>query len=182
MIATRADAILKLSLAAAALMAGAGVGYYYGLFLPQHTQAQQQALHQQQKQAAKDRAEAARKATLERTRQQQAAQLGYQDCVNFAQLGYRSRWNASCRSMHEADIEAYQDCLGHWFASQSSCARKHPIRAEKGCDLPADIAAAYADDMDKATAQCRSRFPTGELPEGALPDVSAPASTSGHDG
>ena len=173
------DSVLKVSLAAAALMAGAGVGYYYGLFLPQHTRHLEQQADQRREADAKAQAEAARKAVLERSRQQQAAQLGYQDCVNFAQLTYRNRWNASCRSMRQADIAAYNDCLDNLFSSESSCRRKHPVRAEKSCDLPADVAAAYAGDLDKAKAECLGQMQSGQL-QGA-PQPLAPAEDTSTD-
>ncbi|WP_260926263.1 hypothetical protein [Novosphingobium sp. 9] len=164
-----ADAILKLSLAAAALMAGAGIGGYYGLYLPLHTQSVEAQAAARQADADKAQDKAAHDAAVAEAKRKVAAQTGYDDCVNMAGLAYRNRWNASCRAMRQSDIEAYQDCRDNWFSSDAKCQRKHPVRPAMDCDLPADVAAAYADDLDKAKAQC-----LGTL-QGAAPQQSVPA-------
>lgn len=64
------DTILKLSLAAAALIAGAGVGYHYGIYLP----AQDLRRQTQWMAAEQARAEAEHKALAERAAREAAAQ------------------------------------------------------------------------------------------------------------
>jgi hypothetical protein len=145
-----ADPILKLSLAAAALLAGAGVGYYYGIYLPaQDVRRQTQAMTARQSQ---DQAQA--RALAERARREQAAQVEYQDCANFAELSYKQRWTQTCQSLHDADRAAFEDCADDLFSTQSGCLAKHPIRPERDCALPSQTAEALSTARDQRKAQC----------------------------
>lgn len=154
----RAGAILKLSCAVAVLMAGSGVGYYYGIFLPGHIRAQDAARQADAQAAEKARRTAEARAAAEAAKREQAARLEYQDCLNFAELQYKNRWATSCRSMHRSDVADFEDCLDDFFSTEESCRRRHPIRPERGCALPAQVAASLTDDRDRAKDQCLGKL------------------------
>ena len=163
--AKHADTIFKLSLAVAALIAGLGVGYYYGIVLPARAEREEQRLLA----AEQARGEAEAKARKEAARKQEAARTAYQDCLNFADLGYRNRWTAACRGQHLADIAEYQDCLDDLFSTREGCMRAHPVRAERDCNLPEPLARTLAEDRDRNKAQCSAAPPP--LSAGASPPL-----------
>lgn len=148
------NAILKLAIALAVLLAGGGAGFYYGIFLPAQ-EVRRQAQEMAAKQAAK---QAESKALAERAQREQAAQHEYEDCVNFAELSYKQRWTQSCQGLHDADQSAYQDCADDLFATQEGCLAKHPIRPERDCALPAQMAQELTDARDKRKAECVTRL------------------------
>lgn len=150
----RAGDILKLALALAVLIAGCGVGYYYGIFLPSHTVRQE--AHRLVEADATNQANRAAQARMarEQARRQQAARVEYQDCLNFAELDHKNRWAASCRAMNRSDIAEFEDCLDNLFSTEESCRRRHPIRPERSCALPSQIASGLTEDRDRAKDQC----------------------------
>jgi hypothetical protein len=156
-----ADPILKVSLALAALLAGAGVGYYYGIYLPaQDVRRQTQEMTARQTQA---------KALAERARREQAAQTEYQDCANFAELSYKQRWNLSCQSLHDADQSAFEDCADNLFSTQSGCLAKNPVRPPQDCALPAQVAQSLSQARDERKAQCLARLEAVQQGRSAAP-------------
>jgi hypothetical protein len=148
------DTILKLSLAAAALIAGAGVGYHYGIYLP----AQDLRRQTQWMAAEQARAEAEHKALAERAAREAAAQTEYQDCTAFAETSYKARWTMSCLSLHDADLAAYEDCADNLFATEEGCRAKVPVRPERDCALPAQVADALTRARDERKSQCLARL------------------------
>jgi hypothetical protein len=154
----RAGAILKLCLALAILIAGSGVGYYYGIFLPGRTE-----VLESKRQAEADAARQARHAREERVaaealKRQNAAKVEYEDCLNFAELNYKNRWSASCRAVHRTDLAEFEDCLDNFFSTEESCRRRHPVRPERGCALPSQMAATLTEDRDRAKDQCLGKL------------------------
>ena len=159
-----ADAVLKLSLAAAAIVAGSGVGYYYGIFLPDQAREAQARVSA----ATAAEAEAQQKAVRDRVRAEQGRQQAYQDCVSMAELDYRNRWNTSCRAQRNRDEAALADCQDDLFRTDAGCAADHPLHATRECELPGDAAATYAQDLDRAKAVCLQTFQSagGQLGSG----------------
>jgi len=161
--AVQPDAVLKLSLAAAVLLAGAGVGYYFGIFLPA------QAIHETLDTGTRRQVESTdRTADLERARvaeeqRREAAQQRYQACMGTADTTYRARWTSGCRIQHERQQAAYEDCADDLFSTREGCARKFPVEPEHGCALPVQISGRLVSDRDAARAQC-----LGEL-QGGVP-------------
>jgi hypothetical protein len=149
-----ADPILKVSLALAALLAGAGVGYYYGIYLP----AQDVRRQTQEMTARQTQAQAETRALAERARREQAAQTEYQDCANVAELSYKQRWNLTCQGLHDADQADFQDCADNLFSTESGCLAKHPIRPAQGCALPAHVAQSLSQARDQRKAECAARL------------------------
>jgi hypothetical protein len=151
------DAFLKLCLAFGVLMAGGGIGYYFGVFRPQQELKDER---QSQETAKAQRAAAARAELAERQRRA-AAQTRLADCRSDAELAYRSRWSQACRSQSASDRAQLEDCLGGFFASEESCARKHPVRPERDCELAPDLAASLGEDRNRRIDQCYAEFGQG---------------------
>ncbi|MBB4858004.1 hypothetical protein HNO88_001318 [Novosphingobium chloroacetimidivorans] len=164
--AASADTVLKLSLAAGALLAGAGVGYYFGVFLPA------QAIHESVESGTREQTSAVdRTAQLERARRaeqqaREAARSRYQACVGAAQTSYSARWTAACRAQHQRQEAAYEDCADDLFSTREGCARKFPVEPEHGCALPLAISNRLVSDRDAARSQC-----LGEMQGGLAPDA-----------
>lgn len=159
----RAGDILKLAIALAVLIAGCGVGYYYGIFLPSHTiseETRRQVEADEAHQAARD---AQARMAEERARRQQAAQVEYEDCLNFAELTYKNRWAASCRTMNRSDVMEFEDCLDDLFTTEEGCRRRYPIRPERGCALPSQIASGLSRERDRAKEQCLGRLQASQI-------------------
>lgn len=148
------DAILKLALALAALLAGAGVGYYYGVFLPA-----QDVRRQTRELAERQAVEAAQhQALTEQARRAQAARAEYDDCIAFAELSYKQRWAQSCQGLHEADRSAFEDCADNLFSTRSGCLAKYPVRPARDCALPSQIARQLSGARDERKAECTVRL------------------------
>jgi hypothetical protein len=156
-----ANAILKIALAMSALVAGGGVGFYYGIFLPaQDIRRQTQEMRDRKATADKEAhalAEQARRVE-DQAKRMQAAQTAYDDCVNFAELSYKRRWAQSCQSLHDADIAAFEDCADDLFSTDSGCRAKHPIRPASDCALPSGMARGLSEARDTRKAQCLSKL------------------------
>lgn len=160
----RVDTVLKLGLAAGALMGGAGVGYYFGVFLP--AQAIRETLDagtRQQVQAA-DNTAALERARAAELRRREAERQRYQVCVSTADGTYQSRWTAACRAQHIRQQAAFDDCADDWFTSRERCAARFPVEPEHGCALPLALSNRLATDRDAARTQC-----LGEMQGGAAP-------------
>lgn len=173
--ASKVDTVLKASLAAAALLAGAGVGYYYGVFLPGQASRQEARMlaEQEARQKQEDfQAKAQAREQEEQSRRQQAAQQEYQDCLNFAELSYKQRWTASCRAQHDADVAALADCADNLFATEEGCQAKVPVRPERDCALPGRTAQSYSDAREQRKAECLARFQSAQ--PGVQPPVQVP--------
>ena len=148
------DPILKLCLALGALMGGAGVGYYYGIYLPA------QDIHQQTLAMAEKQSKAAEqsRALAERARREQEAQAAYGQCTDLAESAYRQRWTQACQAMHDADQAAFDDCADDLFSTRSGCLAKHPIRPAQDCALPSQTAQSLSEARDQRKAQCAGQL------------------------
>jgi hypothetical protein len=159
--ALQPDAVLKLSLAAGVLLAGAGVGYYFGIFLPA------QAIHETLDAGTRHQVDSTdRSADLERARladeqKRAAAQQRYEGCVATANLAYQERWSSGCRAQNQRQQAAYDDCADDLFSTREGCARKYPVEPERGCALPVQISSRLVADRDAARAQCLGELQGG---------------------
>ncbi|MCT2401334.1 hypothetical protein [Novosphingobium mangrovi (ex Huang et al. 2023)] len=156
-----ANAILKIALALAALVAGGGVGFYYGIFLPAQDMRRQRMELLDRKAAAEAQnqamAEQARR-VQEQAKRIEAAQAAYDECVNFAEVSYKQRWSQSCQSLHDADQAAFEDCADDLFSTESGCRAKHPIRPASDCALPARMARELSGTRDQRKAECMAKL------------------------
>src|SRR3546814_44308 len=98
------------------------------------------------------------KALADQAKRMQAAQLAYDDCVNFAELSYKQRWTQSCQALSKADQAAYEDCADDWFATESGCRAKHPVRPARDCALPAQMAQQIAGAREQRKAECLAKL------------------------
>jgi hypothetical protein len=163
--ASRVDTVLKLSLAAGALLAGSGVGYYYGVFLPAqaiHETLDQGTRHQDQ---TTDRDAERERAQQAEAQAREAAQQRYQACVGTADTTYSARWTAACRTQHAQQQAAYDDCADDLFSTREGCARKYPVEPEHGCALPLSVSNRLVSDRDAARAQCLGEMQGGYAPQ-----------------
>ena len=146
----RADSVLKYALALAALMAGGGVGFYYGIYLPS------QDIRRQSEDMARRHVEAKANsdALAERARREQAAQTAYEDCTSTADLAYKNHWTAVCRAQNAADVAEYEDCADDLFSTDEGCREKHPIRPERDCALSPQAADRLVEERNTARQQC----------------------------
>ncbi|MEW9854870.1 hypothetical protein [Novosphingobium sp. M1R2S20] len=152
--AMNVNAVLKLSIAAGALLAGAGVGYYYGIFLPAESIHRTLEAGQERQAAAADQRAALERARMLETRRREAAQQRYEVCLAAAETAYRSRWTSGCRTQHIRQRAAYEDCADDWFRTRDACRRDFPVEPERGCALPALISSRLAAARDSARTQC----------------------------
>ena len=157
----RVDTILKLSLAAGALLAGAGVGYYFGVFLPGEAIRQTMAAADGGPTIVADRDAVLERAVKAEEQRKEASRQRYQSCLDGAELTYQGRWTAACRAQHARQQAAYEDCADDWFRSKKGCAREFPIQPEHGCALPTPIGNPIARARDTAKAQCLGEFQSG---------------------
>lgn len=158
-----ADPILKIALALGALMGGAGVGYYYGIYLPAQD-VRRQRLEMADRQAQERQQQ---QALVERARREKVAQGEYAQCVNSAEDSYRQRWTQACQAMHDADQSAFDDCADNLFSTESGCLAKHPIRPAQDCALPSQSAQSLSAARDQRKAQCVSQLEAaqhGDMP------------------
>ena len=130
----RADAILKLCAAAAILIAGCGVGYYYGIFLPSHAETQaarQEASARQARREARSRAES-----------EQARQLQPVHAVDFFLLGdewyRRGRLGEALKAFEHALRLKPDDFWAQFFLAMGHLEAHRP--AEAGAGLTACLA------------------------------------------
>ena len=81
-----ADKFLKIAVGLGILAAGFGVGYHYGIYVPQHEREQIAAAEQSKiETAASAKAAAA------------SAKVDYDECVSNAYSAYRNGWNSDCK-------------------------------------------------------------------------------------
>lgn len=151
----RADAILKLALAVAAICLGCGVGYYYAVFLP----SQAAAADQRVAAAEKVKAEVERHSIEAKSAAELAAKNIYQICVGAANIDYSSRWNTSCGSQHEADVKAKQNCNAQGLSEQY-CGT-FVVRPATSCALPSITAEAYESTVKEAKRICLEALKVG---------------------
>jgi len=165
-VAVQPDAVLKLSLAAAVLLAGAGVGYYFGIFLP--AEAVRETLDKGTRHQAddSDRSADLRRARLAEEQKRAAAQQRYEGCLASANLAYQDHWSQGCRAQSARQQAAYEDCADDLFSTRAGCARKFPVEPERGCALPIQISSRLVADRDAAREQCLGELQGGVTPEG----------------
>lgn len=135
----RADAILKLALAVAAITVAAALGYYYGIFLP----AQASAAAQLAADAKKTEREQAEKADSKRQANADNAKQQYDLCLAAAQSDYNSRWESSCKTIHDRQLQARNDCYAG--SGDTSYCSSYVVTPARECTLPSMT----ADNYDK---------------------------------
>lgn len=144
----RADAIFKLALAFAAVCLGLGIGYYYGIFLP----GQITANSERTASLDRERAERERDALSKKSAANLAAKEKYDTCIADAAADYTARWNATCRTFHNAEIKRKASCLEQGLdADYCASFVAHPAT---DCQLSAQTAESYDEGHQRAKQLC----------------------------
>ena len=165
------QSLLKWSLAASLLLAGAGVGYYYAVYLPHRDAALAEA-----KRLAQERAEAERRAARERQLAQQeaaderraaaqaAAAARYQTCVTDAGTAHDTAWAAECKRVAGKSAQDRADCLAKLSQTYCDAAyRTASTDASPNCALPPVIATGLDAELTRAKNLCaRARDAAGQ--------------------
>jgi hypothetical protein len=167
-LARKTEAILKLSVVAAVLLASSSVGYYYLVHLP-HRDAQfepervleslrtaeQRRAEQEQllfEQKVSEQRAGEQKVVEERQALEKANR--YQACLSRAIDNYNASRLAACNRPREKIVKDRDDCIKLGF-SEKVCAMAHVVReASPNCPLPRAVALALDADVEKARDRC----------------------------
>jgi hypothetical protein len=167
-LAGKIEAILKLSVVAAVLLASSSVGYYYLVHLP-HRDAQfepernlESLRSAEQRRAEQEKLLFEQKASEQRAKEQKVVEERqalekanlYQACQSRAIDNYNASRLAACNRPREKIIKDRDDCVKLGF-SEKVCAMAHVVReASPNCPLPRAVAFALDADVEKARDRC----------------------------
>jgi len=169
--AAKNNAILKLSIVGSVLLASFGIGYYYGVYLPQReVQFEPQRVLERFRAAAEKRAERAEQelslfeqnVSEQRAAEQKVAEERqtlekanrYQACLSRATDNYNTSRLAACNRSREKIIKDQDDCFNLGF-SRNVCAMAHVIpEASPNCRLPRTVALALDAEVKIARDLC----------------------------
>jgi hypothetical protein len=164
-LATKLNALLKVSLIAALLLASSGAGYYYAVYLPvrdaqQNEQRLAEALHAY----GRHRAESVRAVAAQQRKEQSraadkaAAESRYETCVSGASATHDAAWSAACQRLADQALEDRGNCLANKKLPQGYCGAAYRSRdSSPHCILPADVATAIDGNLTLARNQCRQQ-------------------------
>jgi hypothetical protein len=174
-LAGKIEAILKLSVVAAVLLASSSVGYYYLVHLP-HRDAQfepervlerlravAQARAEQEQLLFKQQASERRATEQQAAEERQILEKGnrYQACLSRAFDNYNASRLAACNQTREKIIKDRDNCIQLGF-SEKVCAMAHVVReASPNCPLPRAVAPALDADVEKARDRCQEEDSLG---------------------
>jgi hypothetical protein len=99
--------VLAIGLVVAALVASAGVFYYYVIFAPN---LEQQKLDLE-KQKLKEKHEAELLAQKKKEQQAEQRSQSYQNCLSNAEMLYTQNWSNSCQKLAERNQANLDNCL-----------------------------------------------------------------------
>lgn len=146
----KADEVLKLALAAAALLIGASVAYYYAIFLPDQANAQAERVAE----AERTKRQADEKAEARKIDEARTAKSTYDQCLAFAQSNYSDRWDASCKRINKSDLERKSECESNGYGYCDSI----KITPANDCSLPNALANDYDNRLEEANKLCLEEF------------------------
>lgn len=146
--------ILAIGLVVAALVASAGVFYYYVVFVPnleqQKLDLEQQKMEQERQDAIEAKeAEEARIAQekLDQETKEQQKNLAYSTCLTNAQTVYENNWARNCQSIAERNKVELQNCLNteyimnNEFMGERYCKKMYGnTKGSADCSLPGAVA------------------------------------------
>jgi hypothetical protein len=161
-LAARLDALFKLGIVASLLLASAGVGYYYAVYLPRrdaeldNQRTLEKAQADAQKRAARERSLVEQKQS---ERRQAAAKAGaedrYQTCLKSASVTHDASWAAECKHLAAKALADHADCLAKSKLSHGYCDAAYRTRdASPNCTLPVRIATSLDGDLTIARNHC----------------------------
>lgn len=139
------DTFLKTAIGIAAL----SVGYYYAIHLPGADAAARDAAAVK---AIEERIAGLNKAAADEERER-ARRAGFESCKSVALSTYDTRWDETCKGLHEADIKARQGCLNLGYA-EAYCENAYSVRPAKDCRLPSETADDYDNGREADIQMC----------------------------
>lgn len=144
--------VLAIGLVLAALIASAGVFYYYVVFVPN---LEQQKLDLE-KQKLKEKQEAEAKALKKKEQESEQRAQAYQNCVNNAEITYTNNWSSACQKLSERNQVGLDNCLNNpsimnnQFMGKSYCEKVYgATEFDPECTLPGNT----ADGIEKARTE-----------------------------
>lgn len=146
----KADEVLKLALAAAALLVGVSVAYYYGIFLPEKARTEEQRLVE----ADKAKQEAAVKQAKKQETASRDAKVAYDKCLLSASQDYSSRWNKTCIRLNKEDVARKAQCAANGYYNCDQIL----VTPANGCSLPNELADDYDKSLDEEKKLCLEEF------------------------
>jgi hypothetical protein len=148
--------ILRISLAAAALLVGGSVAYHYAIYIPEKDQEAQEAAAAQE--AADERRQQALADAAQKTAQEK--RTAYKVCVSNAFADYHSRWESNCKSNSDDAAASRSNCLARGF-SADYCAASFPAISPTDCRLPNAVANEYDEQLKDDKARCLQEASNG---------------------
>ena len=160
--ATKLNALLKISLVTALLLASSGTGYYYAVYLPaRDAQRNEQRLAESLHAYGRHRAEAARAVAEQRHKEQRlaadkaAAESRYEACLTGASATHDAAWSEACKRLADQALEDRGNCLANKKLPQGYCSAAYRARdASPHCVLPAKISTGLDGDLSLARRRC----------------------------
>ncbi len=160
--------ILAIGLVVAALVASAGVFYYYVVFVPnleqQKLDLEQQKMEQERQDALEAKeAEEARIAQekLDQETKEQQKNLAYSDCLTNAQAVYENNWARNCQSIAERNKVELQNCLNteyimnNEFMGERYCKKTYGnTKGLADCSLPGAVAEKLNTSLKERKESC----------------------------
>jgi hypothetical protein len=159
----KADQLLKLALAFAALMVAASVGYYYAIFLPEQARAESERIVQAETLKQQLETKAAEKSAQAKA----DAQTKYDSCLANAFSNYESRWEGTCKRLNAEGIERRKACFENGY-SETYC-NSIEITPAKGCALNSALAESYDQGHREAKQLCLEEF-KASVPDRSIAD------------
>lgn len=145
--------ILAMGLVVAALLASAGVFYYYVIFAPKLEQ-QKLALEQQKIKQKQEEQKALKKKQWQAEQRKQV----YQNCLNDAEQSYNNHWANTCQQIVEQNQNNLEQCLNdrrvmlNPFKGEAYCLELFgKTEFNANCELPVDV----ADQLERLKAQAQ---------------------------
>jgi hypothetical protein len=148
--------ILRLSVAAAAILIGGSVAYHYAIYIPEKDQEAQQ--NAAAKEAAEERRDEAQNQAAAKSAEEK--RTAYKLCVSDAQMNYESRWNSNCKSLADDAAENRSTCNSRGYDA-SYCAAMYPPVPAEHCRLPSSNADSYDDQLKDEKARCLAEASNG---------------------
>ena len=156
------NALLKLSVIAALLVASSGVAYYYAVYLPRRdAQLEQERAFAQARAVDEKRARLQQLAFEQKQSEQHQAEMKagaetrYQTCVDGAGSAHDTTWAAECKRLAEKAQQDHADCLAKSKLSQQYCDTAYRSRdGSSNCSLPLKVATELDGGLIKARNRC----------------------------
>ena len=156
------NALLKLSVIVALLVASAGVAYYYTVYLPDRDTRLDQERALAQARADEDKRASEQQLALEqhqaeerRAEAKAGAESRYQTCIARASAAHELSWAVACKQLAEKTAQGHADCLATAKLSQHYCDTVYPTRdASPNCALPVKVSTVIDDGLIKARNRC----------------------------